>query len=212
MNIIQGEHYITQGYGHTAFAKSPTGRKFYANFPAGIHPGIDFGTKGKPLPVVTPVGGKVVRASADGGWGYHVEIQATKDGWNRQFAHLSKITVKVGQEVKQGEYIGHVGSTGSSTATHLHFGHRKRRLTGGWEYRDPTMDLDAPEEETPVPTEKLIKAKGLPAIYIFNGEKKFPIPNWGTLVFLFGTDPKIEELDTAIVSKIPEGDILPMLA
>lgn len=210
MKIIQGEHYITQGYGLTAFAKSSTGRQFYANFPGGIHPGIDFGTKGAKLPVISPITGKVVRASEDGGWGIHVEIQGM-DGWNVHFAHLSTALVKVGQNVKIGDILGRVGTTGSSTGIHLHFGSRRRKPLGGWEYRDPTLYLEADVEESKMPTEKLIKAPNKPDVYIFNGKTKFPIFNWGTLVFLFGTKPKIEVVDEAVLSKIPEGAIIPML-
>ena len=37
------------------------------------------------------------------------------------YAHMSKRAVKVGDVVSQGQVIGYVGSTGSSTAPHLHF-------------------------------------------------------------------------------------------
>jgi murein DD-endopeptidase MepM/ murein hydrolase activator NlpD len=120
--------------------------------------------------------------------------------------------VKVGQEIKIGDMLGRVGTTGASTGVHLHFGNRKRKLTGGWEYRDPSVDLRDVPEEAVMPTGKLVKAIGKPDVYIFNGKHLFPIPNWGTFVFLFGQDAKIEEVSQDILSKIPEGDILPMLA
>jgi murein DD-endopeptidase MepM/ murein hydrolase activator NlpD len=48
------------------------------------------------------------------------------------FAHLSRIDVKKGQKVEQGDKIGAVGSTGFSTGPHLHF---EFRVDG--EHRDP---------------------------------------------------------------------------
>lgn len=212
MKVIDGHHYITQGYGLTEFAKSSQGKSYYKNFPGGIHPGIDFGTRGLKLPVISPVTGKVVRAAWDGGWGYHIEVEASKDGWRRQFAHLSAMSVREGQEVKIGQLLGHVGSTGSSTAVHLHFGHRRRKALGGWEYRDPSIDLVDPQEEPPMPKGKLIKGDTDSAVYIYNGKEKFPIPNWGTFVFLFGEKAKIETVDDGIISKIPTGQILPPIA
>lgn len=212
MKIIDGDHYITQKFGLTAFAQSSQGKSFYKNFPGGIHPGIDFGTRGKKLPVLSPVTGEVVRASWDGGWGYHIEVKAEKDGWNRQFSHLSAVNVRVGQKVRIGDLLGNVGTTGSSTAVHLHFGHRRKKTLGGWEYRDPSIDLVDSQEEDRMPTEKLIKAEPFSAVYVFNGKEKFPIPNWGTLTFLFGEKAKIEVIDEATLDKIPTGPIIPQLA
>ena len=42
-------------------------------------------------------------------------------GYQTRYAHLSEISVEQGQDVKRGQVIGHVGSTGLSVASHLHY-------------------------------------------------------------------------------------------
>ena len=42
-------------------------------------------------------------------------------GYKTVYAHLSRYNVRAGQKVKRGEIIGYVGSTGISTAPHLHY-------------------------------------------------------------------------------------------
>ena len=42
-------------------------------------------------------------------------------GYTTMYAHMDKIFVKKNQKVKRGDPIGHVGSTGTSTAPHLHY-------------------------------------------------------------------------------------------
>ncbi len=209
---IQGESYITQGYGLTDFARSATGRSYYKNFPGGIHPGVDFGTHKINLPVVATVEGKIVRAGFETGWGNHIELLGA-DGWNRQYCHLSMMNVVVGQLVKPGDVLGKVGSTGSSSAIHLHYGNRRRGTWGGWEYRNPSADFKDLPKSLPAPTGKLIKSddENDKAVYIFNGKVKFPIPDWDTFIFLFGAKAKIEIVSSDVLSKISTGEILPSL-
>ncbi|MBV6427461.1 MAG: hypothetical protein KIPDCIKN_01979 [Haliscomenobacter sp.] len=68
--------------------------------------------------------GKVVKVASDqDGWGNYVVIEH-KDGYFSLYAHIrngeNNIKVKEGQEVKNGENIAEVGSTGASTGPHLH--------------------------------------------------------------------------------------------
>ncbi len=83
------------------------------------HRGVDWAT-----PVGTAVcassGGTVVKAGWGSGYGYVVYIQHP-DGKQTRYGHLSKILVKSGQSVKQGEKIALSGNTGVSTGPHLHF-------------------------------------------------------------------------------------------
>jgi murein DD-endopeptidase MepM/ murein hydrolase activator NlpD len=216
--LIEGKYLQTQGYGLTEFAKSPQGKQFYKGFAGGIHPGLDFGTRDKndnagiKSKVYSSCDGKVVKAGPDGGWGNHVEVQCA-DGWNRQYAHLSSVAVKVGQEVKRGDHIGNVGSTGSSTAVHLHYGHRQYDyIRFRWVYRDPSIDLEDVIIKEPKPiTSKLIKGNKTNSVYIYNGKEKFGIPSMNTLTFLFGENPKIEVIDEAIITKIPERETIPLI-
>lgn len=86
---------------------------------AEFHPGIDFrGSMGDEAHCTA--NGKVVFAGWYGGYGNCVRI-AHANNYETLYGHLSRITVKVGQEVVVGQKIGEVGSTGHSTGTHLHY-------------------------------------------------------------------------------------------
>jgi len=90
---------------------------------AEFHPGIDFkGRRGDEARCTA--NGKVVFAGWYGGYGNCVRI-AHANNFETLYGHLSRITVKVGQEVTVGQKVGEVGSTGRSTGTHLHYEIRK---------------------------------------------------------------------------------------
>ena len=93
-----------------------------------MHKGIDLtaptGTK-----VYATGGGKVISAGyATGGYGIKVIIDHGY-GYKTLYAHLNKVNVKVGKRVARGDVIGEVGSTGRSTAPHLHYEVRKNDQT-----------------------------------------------------------------------------------
>ncbi|MEV6587479.1 transglycosylase family protein [Streptomyces acidicola] len=85
----------------------------------GYHTGLDF-----PVPTGTTVksvaAGEIVSSGWGGSFGYQVVIRHS-DGRYTQYAHLSAISVKSGQNVSAGQRIGRSGSTGNSTGPHLHF-------------------------------------------------------------------------------------------
>lgn len=83
------------------------------------HAGIDF-IGGSMAPIVATAPGKVTYAGRKGAYGLVVEIDHGH-GFTTRYAHLKKTYVKRGQSVEQGEKIGGMGSTGRSTATHLHY-------------------------------------------------------------------------------------------
>ncbi|MDE6620091.1 MAG: M23 family metallopeptidase [Lachnospiraceae bacterium] len=83
------------------------------------HKGVDWAT---PIgtSVVASNAGTVVHAGWASGYGYAVYINHS-DGRQTRYGHLSKVLVKVGQTVSQGERIALSGNTGRSTGPHLHF-------------------------------------------------------------------------------------------
>lgn len=96
-------------------------RQYYNNGKGGNHPGIDI-----PMSPNTPVhavkAGTVILAKSVGSYGNVVYIDH-KDGIQTRYAHLldGSMRVSSGQDVKAGDIIGGVGSTGRSTGNHLHF-------------------------------------------------------------------------------------------
>ena len=104
------ETYKTSGFGlrQDPFTKRPT-----------MHHGLDFGGQRK-TPIVATAAGIVTRVGRNGAYGNMVEIDHGH-GFKTRYAHLYKTFVKRGQTVDKGEKIGGMGSTGRSTATHLHY-------------------------------------------------------------------------------------------
>jgi len=85
-----------------------------------MHWGTDFSA-----PTGTPIyatgDGKVTTYKRSrSGYGRHIVIDHGF-GYKTLYAHMNKIEVRRGQRVKRGDVIGYIGSTGSSTAPHLHY-------------------------------------------------------------------------------------------
>jgi murein DD-endopeptidase MepM/ murein hydrolase activator NlpD len=86
---------------------------------AAMHTGLDFrGDTGDPIHATAA--GTVVGAGWSGGYGRMVEIDHG-NGLSTRYGHLSQIDVKVGDEIRIGQVIGRMGSTGRSTGPHLHY-------------------------------------------------------------------------------------------
>lgn len=85
-----------------------------------MHRGIDIaGPVGTPIMAAAP--GVVVRSGWNsGGYGNLVDIRHA-DGSMTRYAHNSRNLVREGQQVRQGQQIAEMGSTGFSTGPHLHF-------------------------------------------------------------------------------------------
>ena len=113
---VSGKYELSAGYGNSG------GRW------AQKHSGQDFAVpNGTPVKAVHK--GTVVKAGPNGAgdgssYGNAVVIKHDNNTYS-QYAHLSKVKVKAGQQVKTGQQIGESGSTGNSSGPHLHFEIRK---------------------------------------------------------------------------------------
>jgi murein DD-endopeptidase MepM/ murein hydrolase activator NlpD len=83
------------------------------------HLGIDYGAP-TGTPVQTIGDGRVIFAGRKGGDGNLIKVQHT-NGYITYYMHLSRILVRSGQRVEQGQRIGLVGMTGLATGPHLDF-------------------------------------------------------------------------------------------
>ena len=83
------------------------------------HLGIDYGAP-TGTPVQTIGDGRVIYAGRKGGAGNLIEIQHA-NGYTTYYMHLSRILVRNGERVEQGQRIGLVGMTGLATGPHLDF-------------------------------------------------------------------------------------------
>ena len=104
------------------------------------HQGIDIGSE-EGTAIYASMDGIVTVASEEGEYGKHIDIE-NEDVLTR-YAHCSKLLVKEGQEIKQGDKIAEVGSTGNSTGPHLHFEIRRDDRTINPE---SILDFDKLEE------------------------------------------------------------------
>ena len=88
------------------------------------HRGTDYAAPGG-TEIYAVSGGVVTAAAYHWSWGYYVQVYHGKDDngntYSTLYAHMNSTPpVSVGQNVSQGDVIGHVGTTGNSTGNHLH--------------------------------------------------------------------------------------------
>lgn len=108
---------VTSGYGGRNAVKTSTG------YSSTDHDGIDIGGTGGNLngqAADSIGGGKVTEVGYDeNGYGNYVVVDHG-NGYTSLYGHLQKATVKQGDTVSAGQQVGVIGSTGSSSAPHLH--------------------------------------------------------------------------------------------
>ena len=97
------------------YVSSPYGLRFGGTeFHQGIDIAADMGT-----PIVATADGVVTAAGWNGGYGNMVDVDHG-GGIVTRYGHASAVAVTVGQQVRRGEVIAYVGSTGRSTGPHVH--------------------------------------------------------------------------------------------
>ncbi len=113
------------------FLKAPVAFKYISSgFTTGLryveafnvstgHRAIDYAAPSG-TPIRTVGDGTVTFAGWNGSYGYMVSVRHNGT-YSTNYAHMSKMAVKKGTKVKQGDIIGYVGSTGFSTGPHLHY-------------------------------------------------------------------------------------------
>jgi len=85
-----------------------------------MHAGLDFAApQGTPI-YATANGTVSLAGNAGNGYGNHVIINHGY-GYETLYGHMVRVKARVGQQVKRGEVIGWVGSTGKSTGPHCHY-------------------------------------------------------------------------------------------
>lgn len=83
------------------------------------HRGMDLAAPSG-TPIVATMDGTVAAAGWHGGYGLLVSLDNV-EGLETRYGHLSRLAVSEGQQVRKGDVIGYVGSTGNSTGPHLHY-------------------------------------------------------------------------------------------
>ncbi|MHA6721935.1 M23 family metallopeptidase [Sphingomonas sp. RS2018] len=97
-------------------------QRIYAGEPGAYHSGVDVARRAG-TPIVAPADGIVILA-ADHPFTLEGNLLMLDHGMglNSAFLHLSRILVRPGKRVRQGEVIGEIGSTGRATGPHMHWG------------------------------------------------------------------------------------------
>ncbi len=109
-SILPARGWISSGY---KYRTDPFTKK------RAFHSGIDISCP-EGTPIYAPADGVVVKRAYSGGFGKMLEINHG-DNMKTRYGHLSEFNVSKGSRVKRGDLIGYVGSTGRSTAPHLHY-------------------------------------------------------------------------------------------
>ena len=114
-----------------------------------MHRGVDFAAK-RGTPIMAAGDGRITYAGRNGSFGRFVEIKHLNN-FKTRYAHLYKYAkgIKKGRNVKQGDIIGYVGTSGRSTGPHLHYEvkHKNRTINPMKLKSESTLNIN--EEDMP---------------------------------------------------------------
>ncbi len=85
-----------------------------------FHNGIDI-VNAQDTPISAAMAGRVESVGYNNNYGKYVILKHVGTGYQSMYAHLDRILVSRGQNIRQGQQIGELGNTGYSTGAHLHF-------------------------------------------------------------------------------------------
>ncbi len=112
-------------------------QRIYRGEPGSYHSGLDIATGESGTPFVAPADGVVVLAVDNFSLEGQLLIIDHGQGLNSAFLHCSRILVREGERVRQGQHIGNIGASGRATGPHLHWG-----LTWRGSRLDPLLFVD----------------------------------------------------------------------
>ena len=112
-----------------------------ARTPPSTAPGTDFGA-GKGTAILSPISGTIQRCYWRSGGGRSLWIQGDKI--RIYIAHMSQVSKLTSEQVREGNKVGEVGSTGHSTRPHLHLSVQIMNQRGVYAWIDPMMVMKAP--------------------------------------------------------------------
>ena len=151
---FNGDFVLTQVFGGNPEA--------YARFNIQGHNGLDYGLP-HGSPVLAPHAGKILEVADEGndGYGRYLKIESAVEG--SVLAHLSLLTVKVGDVVVEGQLVGYSGNSGNvlpkptavnpKAGSHLHWGYYRiprNRVNGFSGFIDQLPLLTAPRQDSRV--------------------------------------------------------------
>lgn len=172
---FNGNYALTQGFGERP--------EVYSQFGIKGHNGLDYGLP-HGTPLVAALDGKVTEVGNDAtGYGAYVKIE--NDAQGQLYGHMSRIDVKVGDTVYEGQQFGLSGGTkgswgaGNTTGAHLHWGFwatPRNRSNGYAGYIDQAPLLISRDEQAALPSGRTYVSVGGAPVQGDNG-LMVPVPS-----------------------------------